>query len=262
MLKKIAKTQSGTKKLVTCPWCFGKNQLYKRSANSIYRCETCGNQLSDPFRLSTSKILSTKPIRIICFSLIFSAGFLMPFARNFFADSPSPSALSQSITPELEIVPNQPIIIPETPSLPDRQILIQNNRSLPSSQVIEPFATEGRGSLSVFNGNSSDAYIKLVDTLSNELVASFYVKSNSTFTLEGVPDGSYKVIFASGEDWDSNTQSFTMNKSFTEFETTLNFRTIQYTDEIRYSIHEITLHQVENGNVMTSEVDEQEFSQY
>jgi hypothetical protein len=201
-------------------------------------------------------------MKIICFSLIFSAGFLMPFARNFLAGSPSPSALSQPITPELEIIPNQPIIIPETPSLPERPILIQNYRSLPSSQVIEPLATEGRGSLSVINGNSSDAYIKLVDALSNESVASFYVKSNSDFTLEGVPDGSYQVIFASGEDWDSSTQSFTMNKSFTEFETTLDFTTIQSTDEIRYSIHEITLHQVEGGNVMTSEVDEQEFTQY
>ena len=120
----------------------------------------------------------------------------MPFARNFLADSPSQSALSQPITPELETVPNQPIIIPETPSLPEPPIitppetssqpeppiLTQNYRSLPSSQVIEPLATEGRGSLRVINGNSSDAYIKLVDALSNESVASFYLTTPYSYS--------------------------------------------------------------------------------
>ena len=262
MPKKIAKTKSGTKKFVTCPWCFRKNQLYKRSTKSIYRCETCGNQLSDPFRLSTSPTQSSKAMKIIGFSIFLSIGFLMPFAHTFLKDSRSSSALSKPITPQPKTVPNQPIIIPEKPSLPYQPILTQNNRSLPSSQVIEPLTTEGRGSLRVINGTSRDAYIKLVDTRADESVASFYVKSNSTFTLEGVPDGSYQVIFTSGEDWDSNTKSFTMNKSFTAFDSTLDFTTIQYADEIRYSIHEITLHQVVDGNATTSEVNEQEFTQY
>lgn len=70
------------------------------------------------------------------------------------------------------------------------------------------------------------------------------------------------MIFTSGEDWDSDTRSFTMNKSFTEFDGTFDFITRQYLNEIRYSIHEITLHQVADGNATTSEVNEQEFTQY
>lgn len=188
-------------------------------------------------------------IKIIGFSIFLSIGFPVSFAHTFWEDSHSLFALSKPITLQPETVPNQPI-------------LTQNNRSLPSSQVIEPLITEGRGSLRVINGTSRDAYIKLVDPRADLSVASFYVKSYSTFSLEGVPDGSYYVIFTSGEDWDSNTRSFTMNKSFTEFDGTLDFTTIEYPDEIRYSIHEITLHQVADGNATTSEVNEQEFMQY
>ena len=188
-------------------------------------------------------------MKIIGFSIFLNIGFLMPFAHTFLEDSFSSSALSKSITLQPKTVPNQPI-------------LTQSNRSLPSSQVIEPLTTEGRGSFRVINGTSRDAYIKLVDPLADLLVASFYVKSNFTFTLEGVPDGSYQVIFTSGEDWDSDTRSFTMNKSFTEFDGTFDFITRQYLNEIRYSIHEITLHQVADGNATTSEVNEQEFTQY
>jgi hypothetical protein len=195
-------------------------------------------------RLNTALLL-----KVIGFRIFFGVGFFGSFISTFLGAIQSSSISSASI-------------ISQPKTVPHRLIVPQNDRSSLLSQVIEPLTTEGRGSLSVINGTSSDAYIKLVDPLSNESVASFYVKSSSSFTLEGVADGSYQVIFASGEDWDSNTQSFTMNKSFTKFDSTLDFTTRQYTDEIRYSTHEITLHQVLDGNATTSEVNEQEFAQY
>jgi hypothetical protein len=174
-------------------------------------------------------------------------GFLVsPFAEA----SHSPSALSAPPTLQSETLPNQPIIIPELPS----PLL---------SQVIEPLVTEGPGSLNVFNGTSQDAYIKLIDPLSDELVASFYVQSNSTFTLEEIPDGTYEVIFTSGENWDSNTRSFTMSKSFARFDDPLDFNTILLADGgTEYRTYELTLHSVENGNAQTSGVSEQESAQY
>lgn len=191
--------------------------------------------------------------KIINYGIFLSVAFLASFAHTFLEDSPSLSALSAPVTSQPETVPNQPI-------------LTQNYPSPLLSQVIEPLVTEGRGSLQVNNGTTSDAYIKLVDSYTDELVASFYVQSNSTFTLEGVPDGLYEVLFASGEDWDSNTRKFTLNQSFAKFDSPFDFTTItrQLTNQIEYQyrIHKVTLHRVVDGNARTSGVNEQEFAQY
>jgi hypothetical protein len=170
MPEKIINAELGTRKLITRPCYFRKNRLDKRTTKSSYRCGNCRNRLSQPFRLSRSKTQSTlKRSKIVGFGIFIGVGlgFLVsPFAEA----SHSPSALLAPATSQPETLPNQPIIIPEL-------------RSPLLSQVIEPLVTQGPGSLNVFNGTSQDAYIKLIDPLSDELVASFYVQSNSTFTL-------------------------------------------------------------------------------
>jgi hypothetical protein len=71
------------------------------------------------------------------------------------------------------------------------------------------------------------------------------------------------MIFTSGENWDSNTRSFTMSKSFARFDDPLDFNTISLADGgTEYRTYQLTLHSVENGNAQTSGVSEQEFAQY
>ena len=117
-------------------------------------------------------------------------------------------------------------------------------------------------SLMVSNGTNRDAYIKLVDPRSGTLVAAFYVKLNSSFTLKQIPDGTYEVLFVLGEDWDSKAKSFTKSKSFTKFDKSLNFTTTQLSNEIHYRAFRITLNPVIEGNTTTSTVNEQEFDRY
>jgi hypothetical protein len=147
-------------------------------------------------------------------------------------------------------------------TVPNQQNVLQSDRSLLLSQVIKLFSTSGRGSLEVSNGTDNDAYIKLIDHLSRTLVASFYVQSNSIYTLEGIPDGEYDLLFVTGQGWNSSTGLFSEAQSFSKFDLPFEFTTTQLYDSIRYKIHKVTLHTVPEGNAPTNTVSEEEFNQY
>jgi hypothetical protein len=145
---------------------------------------------------------------------------------------------------------------------PNAPIVLVQQRSLPSNPVLVSQAMNGGGALTVSNGTNSDAYVKLVEPNSRTLVAAFYVKSNSSFTQEQIPDGTYKVLFVLGKGWNAQTQSFTKNKSFSKFDKLLNFTTTQMIGGIQYRVFKITLHPVPSGKARTSGVSQKEFNSY
>lgn len=233
---------------VTCPSCHKKNLLLKQSTKGTYRCSHCQYPLSNPFISSTSQTQSAlKSGKLIGFSFLVSISLLVFFARSALGSSPSPPLSSASVTSQPKPVPNPPIVMAKKRSLPSDTVLI--------SQA-------GGGSLKVSNGTNRDAYVKLIEPRSRILVGVFYVKSNSTFTLNQIPDGTYQVLFMLGEGWNPNTRSFTKNKRFAKFDKSLNFTTTPLINGIQYSAFQITLHPVVNGNTTTSGVNEQEFNRY
>jgi hypothetical protein len=132
--------------------------------------------------------------------------------------------------------------------------------SLPSSSVLTSQAMGG--ALTVSNGTGRDAHVKLIEPSSRVLVGSFLVKSNSSYTLEQIPDGTYRVLFVLGQGWNPNTQSFTKNKNFAKFDKSLAYVTTQLGNSIRYKAFKITLHTVVGGNTTTSGLSEAEFNRY
>jgi hypothetical protein len=118
------------------------------------------------------------------------------------------------------------------------------------------------GALTVSNGTNRDAYVKLIDPSSRLLVGAFLVQSNSSYTLERIPDGTYRVLFVLGQGWNPNTQSFTKNKNFAKFDKALAYVTTQLGNSIRYKAFKITLHPVIGGNTTTSGLNEAEFNRY
>jgi len=235
---------------VTCSSCHKKNSLFKQLIKATYRCERCRRSHSDPFMSLTSQTKSAlKGRNIVGLSVLVSVGIVVCSMRSTLASS---QWLSLSLSP----VTSQPRPFPTPP------IVITKNRSLPSSTVLISRARGGGGSLKVSNGTSRDAYIKLVEPRSRKLVAAFYVKSKSTFTQKRVSDGTYKVLFVLGEDWDSKTRSFTKSKSFSEFDKSLNFTTTQRGNRIQYRAFTITLNPVVGGNATTSGFSETEFDRY
>jgi hypothetical protein len=183
--------------------------------------------------------------RFLCFSICFGVGLQI----SFLGESQWSSKSLASVVSQPETIKNQLTIQ-------------QNNHSSFLSQVIQPLATTGRGSLEVSNLTDTDAYVKLVDPSVRTLVASFYVKAGSNFTLEGIPDGTYELLFVTGEGGNPTTGSFSGSKSFLKFDSPLGFITTEVSGGIEYSIHRVTLHGVANGNAKTNRIDEQEFEQY
>jgi hypothetical protein len=102
----------------------------------------------------------------------------------------------------------------------------------------------------------------LVNPYSHGLVAAFHVQSNSSYTLEQIPDGTYQVLFELGLGWNPQTQGFSQNKSFARFDELLEYTTVQFGNQIQYRAFEVTLHTVLDGNASTSNVSEQEFKSY
>lgn len=185
---------------------------------------------------------------MISFGVFSGAGLLVLLSLILSGGNQSPLIYS-AIAAQPKTVPNSPIVI-------------ARNRSLPASTVLVSPIKRGGGSLKVSNGTNRDAYIKLVNPRSRTLVAAFYVKSSSTFTLKHVPDGTYQILFVLGQDWDARTRSFTGSKYFAKFDRSLKFMTIQRSDRTEYTIFQLTLNPVVGGNTTTSRVGQQEFSRY
>lgn len=113
----------------------------------------------------------------------------------------------------------------------------------------------GYGELTIQNGTDADALIKLVpvDVLGtpfSKAVATVYVKANRTHVLEGITDGSYKLFFLHGYDWNGVDEDFRRESRSSVFEEILQYETFG----TQYTTYELTLNPVVGGNARTDEV--------
>ncbi len=252
--------------IVTCPHCHQKNRWSRQAAHGTYQCGNCQTQLADPFASSITSSTSNGGKLfgwIVAATIIFGVSGLIRFSVQLLSEGGPVKNLSSAPVPALMPASLKPIPSPSVPSLPvPSPSVVLQNRSLPASKVLVPPASSGDGSLKLLNGTARDAYVKLVDPASRKLIAALYVKKNTDLKLEQIPDGTYEVLFVTGEDWDGKTKSFTRSNGFTKFDQLLDFVTRQQGNEIQYTIIELTLNPVVNGNATLSGVNEQEFSQY
>jgi ribosomal protein S27AE len=142
----------------------------------------------------------------------------------------------------------------------------KSNRRLSNGTIIRDDGFSGLGELTIINGLPKDAAAKLIDKSDGLCKAYFYITSENQFTLTGINDGNYRLIFGIGEDWDSATQFFTRNQTFSEFDKPMKFAT--YNERIgdsidkKYTLLEVTLHPVLGGNIKTYTISEKEFLKY
>lgn len=134
--------------------------------------------------------------------------------------------------------------------------------SLPHGTVLKQnsYYLSGSGELEISNGTRYDAVAKLIR--GNVAVYSVYIRANSTYTITGVSDGYYRLMFAQGSDWDTVSQRFNKNQSYTEFDELFDFITTE--DEYYYypPAFEVTLNPVVGGNAETSNVNPADFNSY
>jgi hypothetical protein len=131
--------------------------------------------------------------------------------------------------------------------VPERQ-----NRRLKNGAFIRNGGRGGRAYLRIRNGLSDDAVVTLVRGKSK--VMSVYVRKRKSYKINNVRDGSYKVYYTTGKDWDRSARAFTRDCDFKRFEKPLRFRTTYGATLIRWSNWTLSLHAVAGGNARTKKV--------
>ncbi|HEU5159321.1 MAG TPA: hypothetical protein VFU43_20160 [Streptosporangiaceae bacterium] len=112
----------------------------------------------------------------------------------------------------------------------------------------------GRGTLTIDNTSGSpDAVVTLAK--GKRSIISVYVRRKRKFKVTGINDGTYKVFYVRGTDWDDKARWFARECEFQRFDDTFKFRTITTATQIRWDTWEITLHPVVGGKASTSDVD-------
>jgi len=137
---------------------------------------------------------------------------------------------------------------------------------MPNGLVFYTALGEGHGRLKIVNGTYLHAIAKLVDTNEDRAVHTLLIRSEHEATIESIPEGRYRLVFALGKGWNQERQRFYEANSFAKFDDPLVFTTTrrQRSDGAYdyYSVLEVTLHPVAGGNARTSHISDEEFFGY
>lgn len=118
-----------------------------------------------------------------------------------------------------------------------------------------------KNSFKIKNSNNSDAVVLLVDAYSGRKVRNEFVNKGSTFTMTGVPNGTYYLEWFSGNNWSPELivgsrykGGFQTNSGFTKTTDTNDWMKVE-----GYQEWTVTLYQVEGGDVESEKIDADEF---
>jgi hypothetical protein len=135
--------------------------------------------------------------------------------------------------------------------------------SLPTgTEIIADRAKSGRGELEAKNGSGYDACVIIVDADAREVVRRVrihYIKAYDSDTLRHLDPGDYKVLFATGIDWNEAAERFNRDASYYEFGNVISFRESRDLEKLHYDHFSITLNPVPDGNVRSRHISEAEF---
>ncbi len=228
--------------IVTCPQCHRRNRLYKRNAAGVYRCGACRAALPNAFAAS-NRGRSMRNIGIAAASVIALLIIIVAIGRN----SSSPSPLT---SPEEHARQNEWV---------ERATFVPKNNQI----LFDAYADRRfRGELTVDNGTSSHAVAKLIDIQTDRKIRSFFVSARQKATIYAIPDGTYQLLFAFGDQLYVSTDLFHSPHGFSKFVRHLTFDTKVTDDSTYWSQLSVTLHPVIAGNAKTSSISQKEFERY
>ena len=120
--------------------------------------------------------------------------------------------------------------------------------------VWEAGARNGRGQLEIGNELDLDA-VAVLSKDEGAFLFAVYILNHNSYTITGIPDGTYDLYFTVGEDWDGQRAAFTRKRRLSQFDDPLAFASTETT----YSGWSVTLHPVAGGTASTENVPEGEF---
>lgn len=116
----------------------------------------------------------------------------------------------------------------------------------------------GHGALTVANGTSQDAVLKLA-AADGSIRRFVYVRALDTLRVLGIGQCACTVQFALGSGWDTQRQRFQRNTSFAEFADGFAFQEARTSEGVEYATFRVTLHPVANGKARTNRIDAARF---
>ncbi|MEI9407652.1 J domain-containing protein [Mesorhizobium salmacidum] len=103
--------------------------------------------------------------------------------------------------------------------------------------------------LEIRNGSGGPAIVKVRDSFSNRTIASFYISDNAAAEYPGIPDGSYRIQYAVGDELRSDCRSFFNTAAVGQFPNVERLQTERTSTQIITQHLTYTLYAVASGNV-------------
>jgi len=152
---------------------------------------------------------------------------------------------------------NKPVPVIKNEEIP----LKENYNRLENGKIIlNKLDNSGYGALEISNGTEYDAIARLTYFNSNSSLFAVFIRANSVYKIENIPNGNYSLSFHLGKDIDLSKYRFIYKPSFSKFDESFEFFTNETAEGIKYRTYSITLNPVINGTAKTHEIDETEFS--
>ena len=120
----------------------------------------------------------------------------------------------------------------------------------------------GKATLTIKNGADTDAIVCLYSISKKRTIRNEYVRKNSSFRMDNIAQGNYKIRVLYGNDWNPTLENACGSKGY--FESDLSFsefdRTEFFEDNNKgYTVATITLYAVVGGNATTSNINQSDF---
>jgi|GEM_PF-1552452 len=215
---------------IVCPWCGRRDRNAKPASNSdAQRTPRAANAQSQTSR-ATGIVVLLLAVLVGVVYLIVARPISTSTARV------SPTALTT-------LTPTSPPIAFFRPS---------------TRLVLDERRLRGQGKLQIQNGLKYDGVVilALAETPKPTLLAA-YIRAGESYTITGIPDGEYVVMFASGADWSG--EKFNRDVQRQRFQDTFPFITTTDGDVKESDVWSITLQPVPDGNATVVPVDEADF---
>lgn len=181
-------------------------------------------------------------------------------------DAAEMAALEVEEKRQAALTPPMVVSVPPTVKADEMQRHLPTDYRLNSGSVLvdQLQALGGRGKLTLDNGLTDDAYVKMIS--GQRLVTSFYVQGGKKFTFDHVPDGVYTLIYCTGFNWDADRRDFERDRKAHRYDDPLFYTTTRRTEGrmiiTSTGVITLTLHKVHDGKAKTTDIPLDEFDRY
>lgn len=175
------------------------------------------------------------------------------------------TTINQSTPPSF--VPSQPRVeVPSYPIIsrqpaPDIESVNQylQRQPLPESgEILTYVRQEHIAPFEIRSSSGTNYLVKLVDAYSKQTVLTVFVRGGIPVQVK-VPLGNYVVKYAAGQTWYGYEHLFGRETGYSKAETTFSFQRESTNEGYSINGYTITLFKVQNGNLSTREIREDEF---